>query len=247
MGKSRVWFGMLLVLVAGMSLLGGQSGALAQPAKKPVVFALIEPLSGPFKETGTETASYVEYAVEQINAKGGLLGQPVKLLKLDNQMKPDVAVRVAKKAITEDGAQFLMNNTSSAVGLALSKVAMEQNVIYATLPAIGETTSTGLPSFATLRRATLPPLCIESPSLARKSSLPARGALSVKGCNMACNCCSPAGSPKRARAKAAFERTSGAGSSSSSAVFGGTPRNGYPGPSPKPPSTETAVVYSRLD
>jgi branched-chain amino acid transport system substrate-binding protein len=105
----------------------------AHAQKKPIVFALIEPLSGPFKDVGMEVAAFVEYAVEQINEKGGLLGQQVKLIQLDNQMKPDVAIRVARKAIQEDGAQVIMNNTNSAVGLALSKVAKELNVIHVVL------------------------------------------------------------------------------------------------------------------
>ena len=49
--------------------------SLAQDQKQPIVFALIEPLSGPFKDVGTEVAAYVEYGVEQLNAAGGLLGR----------------------------------------------------------------------------------------------------------------------------------------------------------------------------
>jgi branched-chain amino acid transport system substrate-binding protein len=108
------------------------SAAVAQ-AQKPVVFALIEPLSGPFKDVGTEVAAYVEYGIEQVNAAGGVLGRQVKLIQYDNQMKPDVAVRQAKKAVQEDGATVIMNHTSSAVGLALAKVAKELNVIHVTL------------------------------------------------------------------------------------------------------------------
>src|SRR5271157_5694563 len=72
--------------------------SLAQDQKQPIVFALIEPLSGPFKDVGTEVAAFVEYAVEQINAAGGLLGRPIKLIQYDNQMKPDISVRMARKA-----------------------------------------------------------------------------------------------------------------------------------------------------
>jgi branched-chain amino acid transport system substrate-binding protein len=108
------------------------SVAVAQ-AQKPVVFALIEPLSGPFKDVGTEVAAYVEYGVIQVNAAGGVLGRQVKVIQYDNQMKPDVAVRQAKKAVQEDGATVIMNHTSSAVALALAKVAKELNVIHIAL------------------------------------------------------------------------------------------------------------------
>ncbi|MBI5583015.1 MAG: ABC transporter substrate-binding protein [Deltaproteobacteria bacterium] len=119
-----------LVVWLLLSLMGFPVAVSAQAQKQPVVLALIEPLSGPFKDVGTEVAAFVEYGVEQLNAKGGVLGQPVKLKLYDNQMKPDVAIRMAKKAVLEDGAKIIMNNTNSAVGLALSKVAMELGVIH---------------------------------------------------------------------------------------------------------------------
>lgn len=119
--------GLLAVCLSFMVFCPDPASAQAQ---KPLVFALIEPLSGPFKDVGTEVQAYVEYGVEQINAAGGLLGQQVKLISYDNQMKPDVAVRQAKKAVLEDGAKVIINHTNSAIGLALGKVAKEQNVIH---------------------------------------------------------------------------------------------------------------------
>jgi branched-chain amino acid transport system substrate-binding protein len=105
----------------------------AQATEEPIVFALLEPLSGPFKDVGTEVAAFVEYGVEQLNANGGLLGRKIKLIELDNQMKPDISVRMARKAVIENGAKVIMNHTSSSVGLALSKMAVDLNVIHLTL------------------------------------------------------------------------------------------------------------------
>jgi branched-chain amino acid transport system substrate-binding protein len=106
----------------------------AQAQKEPIIFAVLDPISGPFKEVGMEGVWTVEYAVDQINAKGGLLGRPVKIMKYDTQMKPDVAVRVARKA-AEDGAKVILQQTSSAIALALSKLAKELNVVHVTMNA----------------------------------------------------------------------------------------------------------------
>jgi branched-chain amino acid transport system substrate-binding protein len=106
----------------------------AQTQKDPIIFAVIDPISGPFKEVGMEGVWQVEYVIDQINAKGGLLGRPVKLMKYDDQMKPDVAVRVARKA-AEDGAKVILQQTSSAIALALSKMAKELNVVHITMNA----------------------------------------------------------------------------------------------------------------
>jgi ABC-type branched-subunit amino acid transport system substrate-binding protein len=107
-------------------------------AAEPIVIAVMDPMSGPFKDAGFMTTTLSEYVVDQLNAKGGILGRPIKLLKYDTQMKPDVAVRQAKKAILEDGAKFILHHTSSAIALALSKLAQENNVIYVNLGAAAD-------------------------------------------------------------------------------------------------------------
>ncbi len=106
------------------------SGVLAQQQKDQVVIGVVDPLSGPFKEVGTEAVWAGEYAVDQINAKGGLLGRPVKMITYDDQMRPDIAVRMARKAVLEDGVKVIFQQTSSAIALALSKVAKELNVVH---------------------------------------------------------------------------------------------------------------------
>jgi branched-chain amino acid transport system substrate-binding protein len=130
----------VVIAVIGVAFVLSTILCAAGPARaeKPIVFALVEPLSGPFKDSGLEVSAYLEYAVDQINEKGGLLGRQVELVELDNQMKPDIAVRMARKAILEDGAAVIMNHNGSAVGLALSKVAKEMNVIYVDLHAAAD-------------------------------------------------------------------------------------------------------------
>jgi ABC-type branched-subunit amino acid transport system substrate-binding protein len=118
-----------IMLLLALVFIPGDSAAQTQK-QQPIVFALIDPLSGPFKDVGTEFAFYAEYTIEQINARGGLLGRPIKLMQYDNQMKPDIAMRMARKAVMEDGAKVLMSHASSAVGLALEKIAKELNVIH---------------------------------------------------------------------------------------------------------------------
>ena len=97
---------------------------------EPIVFAHIDPFSGPIKDVGIEASIFAEYAIERINTNGGVLGRKIKLIKYDNQMKPDISVRMAKKAVLEDGAKIIMNHASSAVALALSKVARELDMIH---------------------------------------------------------------------------------------------------------------------
>jgi branched-chain amino acid transport system substrate-binding protein len=78
----------------------------------------IDPLSGPMKDIGDRTVWGLQFAVEETNAAGGLLGKQIRLIIEDSQMKPDVAARKAIRAIMEDKAQFILQLTSTAVAQA---------------------------------------------------------------------------------------------------------------------------------
>ena len=91
---------------------------------------MIDPISGPMKDIGDRSVWGVQFAVDEINAAGGLLGKKVKLMPEDSQLKPDVAARKATKAIMQDGAQFIFQLTSTAVAQALMDVAEKNKVIY---------------------------------------------------------------------------------------------------------------------
>ena len=95
-----------------------------------VILGVVDPMSGPFKDIGTESGWGLEFALEQINAKGGLFGKPVKLIKYDSQFRPDVAVRQVRKAALEDGVKIMFQLSSSAIGLAISKLSKELNIIH---------------------------------------------------------------------------------------------------------------------
>lgn len=98
-------------------------------AKDKIVFGVIEPLSGSFKDVGDRYVNAVKFAIEQINADGGLLGKKVVGIYEDDALKPAIATRKAKKLILEDGAKFIMTGTGSHNTLAMAKVATKYKVI----------------------------------------------------------------------------------------------------------------------
>ncbi len=99
-------------------------------AQDTVTIVQIDPLSGPMKSIGDMSVWGTQFAVDEINAAGGLLGKKVKLMPEDSQLKPDVAARKATKAIMTDGAQFIFQLTSTAIAQALMDVAEKNKVIY---------------------------------------------------------------------------------------------------------------------
>jgi len=104
----------------------------AATAGDEIVFGVLEPLSGPFKDVGDRYANAVKFAVEQINKEGGLLGKKVVAAVEDDALKPAIAARKAKKLVLEKGAKFLMTGTGSHITLAMNTVAKKYKVINLT-------------------------------------------------------------------------------------------------------------------
>ncbi len=63
--------------------------------------------------------------IEETNAAGGVLGKKLELVVRDAQLKPDVGATVARELILSEKCDFLIGPTSSAVALAITKVANE--------------------------------------------------------------------------------------------------------------------------
>jgi len=102
-------------------------GAEAQKSIK-VGFPMI--LSGPGALFGSPALKGAEMFVEEINAKGGVLGRKLELLARDTKGKPDEAVRVSRELILKDGVDFLVGTLTSAEGPAVSVVAKENKIVF---------------------------------------------------------------------------------------------------------------------
>ncbi len=85
-------------------------------------------LSGPFEFVGRIYTSGVKFAVDEQNAKGGLLGKKIELIIEDDEFKPDVAIRRAKNLILDGKVNFITSGPSH-VTIALNKVATEFKTI----------------------------------------------------------------------------------------------------------------------
>jgi len=99
--------------------------AMAQPAPAPIKVAMIESLSGPFANTGEAVFRNLVWAMERVNARGGVkLGaaaggnRPLVLERFDSKGQTEEALTALKSAI-DDGAQFIMQGNSSATAAAL--------------------------------------------------------------------------------------------------------------------------------
>jgi branched-chain amino acid transport system substrate-binding protein len=116
-GRVLKW---LLLTLCAPTLVLAQTIAVPPPIK----LAMIETLSGPFANTGEAVFRNLLWAVERVNARGGVRlrdGSGARLLSLqrhDNKGQNEEALSVLKAAI-DDGAVYILQGNSSATAAAL--------------------------------------------------------------------------------------------------------------------------------
>ncbi len=74
----------------------------------PIKIGALEPRSGPAKYAGDWNVAAAEFALERINATGGVLGREMKLVVADSEMKPEVATRRANELLLGEKVDFMV-------------------------------------------------------------------------------------------------------------------------------------------
>jgi len=85
---------------------------------------LLLPSTGVDSTQGTDTAKGFELYLKQIGGRAG--DREIRLVKEDDQARPDVALVKIKKLVEVDRADFLIGPISSAVALAIRDYVHEQ-------------------------------------------------------------------------------------------------------------------------
>ena len=106
---SRVW--LAGAVAVGLQVLTG-SVASAQETLK---FGVADPLTGPAAIFGLDQMQAVRWAVEDINAKGGVNGRKLEAIIADHQTKPEVGIAVVNKFIGVDKVPVFITAFSNVV------------------------------------------------------------------------------------------------------------------------------------
>src|SRR5207247_9279417 len=69
-------------------------------------------------------------AVEELNAKGGVLGNKVEIISEDDETKPAPAVRKAEKLILQDDVKLIVGAVSSGATMAVMDVTKKHRTIH---------------------------------------------------------------------------------------------------------------------
>jgi branched-chain amino acid transport system substrate-binding protein len=103
-------FIMLLGAIFAASLLGAAQAIAVEPIKLGAILPLAD-------ITGDQGAKAMKLAVKEINQAGGLLGRPVELIVVDDEMKPEKGAAAVEKLVTVDKVDLLVGGMASGVHL----------------------------------------------------------------------------------------------------------------------------------
>jgi branched-chain amino acid transport system substrate-binding protein len=122
------------IVKSGLALAGAQIAGpfvLSARAAQVIKIGLDNPLTGPYAGLGKNELTGCQMALDEINAKDGILGRPVELVVEDSTSgDAGVAVLKARKLIDGEGVDFLLGNVNSALSLAMAQVSNEKGILH---------------------------------------------------------------------------------------------------------------------
>ena len=111
------------------------------PARADIVIGVPGPMTGGMAWIGEQGERGAALAIAELNAAGGVLGEPVRILLVDDFCDADQALAAAKKLVAEEVA-LVAGHLCSGAALAASKVYEEAGILMisptATNPALTE-------------------------------------------------------------------------------------------------------------
>ncbi len=112
-----------LALVLMVAIIG------CQQAPKELKVAVLAPLSGGVPTFGVSTRDGALLAINEWNAKGGVLGMKIVPIVEDSQCSPDPAVNAANKVINQDKVHYIIGEVCSSASIPVSEIANAAKVI----------------------------------------------------------------------------------------------------------------------
>lgn len=97
---------------------------------KPIKLGLTCDASGQYGNSGQDDVRGIRMAVDEFNAKGGVLGRKVEWITADTETNPATGTRVAERFIAQEQCGFLIGAVHSGVANAITQVAAKYGTVY---------------------------------------------------------------------------------------------------------------------
>jgi branched-chain amino acid transport system substrate-binding protein len=125
----RRWIG--LATLVGLAWLGA-AGQAAEPIKIGMSMALTGALAG----TGKAALLATQMAVEDINAKGGLLGRPLQLICYDDQSNPSTVPGIYTKLLDVDKVDLVTSGYATNMVAPAMPIVVQRGLLFVALYAL---------------------------------------------------------------------------------------------------------------
>jgi len=126
--KFRI-IGIILVLVFLLvSMVEAQQKSLDWD--NPIKIGYVNPFTGPATLNTSTDVPGLYLAIEEINAAGGVLGRPLKLITRDSKLNPEHALREVKDLVVNEKVFWIQGITSSGVARAVSDYMKNQKKLF---------------------------------------------------------------------------------------------------------------------
>lgn len=110
----------LLAGCIGSSLGGDDDG--------PITIGSLQPLSGNFAPWGAAHSAGLQFAIDEVNADGGVLDREVEIVEADTESNPSEGDSLFRNFVEQDGAVALTGPVSSDLGIRTAQTAEEMEV-----------------------------------------------------------------------------------------------------------------------
>ena len=91
--------------------------------------AVLAPLTGPVPTFGESIVNGSTLAIEEWNARGGVLGMEIVPVIEDSQCSAEPAAIAANKVINQDDVRYILGETCSSASIPISEIAEENHVL----------------------------------------------------------------------------------------------------------------------
>lgn len=96
----------------------------------PIRVGMVDPLTGVYAAPAGNEVTGAKLAIDQVNAKGGILGRQVELLVEDSANDVGTGVQKARKLIERDQVSFIIGDVNSAIAAAIAQVTAEKKILH---------------------------------------------------------------------------------------------------------------------
>ena len=126
-----------LVAAAALTVLGSQAPVQAQQsnplAPQTITIGFSMALTGPLAANGKQALLGMKIWEDEINASGGLLGRPVKLVYYDDQSNPSTVPGIYTKLLDADKVDLVLGPYATAMAAPAMPVIMQKGKVFIVL------------------------------------------------------------------------------------------------------------------